>query len=262
MRDATHRTPAGVIKTLANGQRYLLRPPRPEDKARVADCFARLSEESRRRRFFAAKKTITERELDFFTLADGDDHIAVAALALDPAGQEVGILGMARCLRHRTDREAAELALAVADEAQHNGLGRAMVEQLLGPARGRGIRRLELETLMENRPMQALAQRYGGVGHRTEDGLLHYVIQLPPAPAAEVVSALIPELVPAWAPTASGVAIWPWSNAGWLLDAMHQDWIDVAETALLLSRDLNDRLWEALWESWLPGPRAFDRTPA
>lgn len=265
MLDTTDRTPTGALKTLADGRHYLLRPPRPEDRARVADCFAHLSEESRRRRFFSIKKALSDRELDFFTLADGDDHIAVAALALDPAGQETDILGMARCLRHRNDRSAAELALAVADEAQHNGIGHAMVAALLGPARTQGIRRLELETLAENRPMQALAQHFGGVGERTEDGLLHYVIDLAPVTAAEPITAPLPALQPVLAPTAAAPAtgtdpIWPWLTPGWLLDSMHQDWIDATDTALLLSRDLNDRLWEALWWAWLP-PAAAAREP-
>ncbi|TVQ85465.1 MAG: GNAT family N-acetyltransferase [Chromatiaceae bacterium] len=237
MPSITHaRSPTGVLKTLPDGRRYRLRPPRAGDQARVADCFERLSERSRRLRFFVAKQALTGQELDFFTLTDGQDHIAVAALALDQAGREDRLLGMARCLRLPHTPQTAELALAVADEAQGSGLGQALIAQVMAAAADQGIRRLVLETALENRAMQTLAQRCGGVGRHLGDGLLQYEI---------------PVAAPATAPIASTdrTEFWPWLGSSRLLEAWYRDWIAVADSAFLLGRDLNDGLWAALREA-------------
>ncbi len=144
------RTSAGdVLKTMRNGKRYRLSPPRAEDRPRVAECFEQLSADSRRLRFFAVKKTLLDTELDFLTLTDGRDHIAVAALDTDAGGVEGRMVGMARCLRLPAPPGSAELAVAVSDDAQGSGLGRALIEQLMQAAEAQGIVHFELEVLAE-----------------------------------------------------------------------------------------------------------------
>mgnify|MGYP001026887343 CR=1 FL=1 len=232
-----------VVRTLRNGKRYRLRPPRADDRPRVVDCFEHLSPDSRRLRFFAVKKTLLESELDFLTLTDGRDHIAVAALDTDASGMEGPIVGMARCLRLPAPPDCAELAVAVADDVQGIGLGGALVEQLMLAADAQGIARFELEVLAENNGMRALAERFGGIAERQDDGMLHYRLPVQRVPAQDGggADALEPDA-------------WPWLEPGAVIGAMQQDWLDTSDQAFRLGQDFVDELWQLMWDSWHSTP--------
>lgn len=222
-------------KRLRNGGRYRLRAPRAEDKNSVAQCFEQLSPESRRTRFFAVKKALTDAELEFLTITDGNDHIAVAAMALNDDGSEGPMLGMARCLRLPAPSEAAELAIAVVDDAQGVGLGQALVEQLMRAAAPKGIARFEVEVLAENAGMRALAKRFGGVAEYRGDGMLRYQV-----------------------PVKAGIAeapAWSWLETGLGFGAMRQDWLDSTDQVFRLSQELTEELWQGLWDLWHPARR-------
>ena len=64
---------------LADGTRLLLRPIRREDRDELAALFARLTPESRRRRFLSPKHELTPRELAFLSDVDHVGHEAIAA---------------------------------------------------------------------------------------------------------------------------------------------------------------------------------------
>ena len=241
-------TPAGdVLKTMRNGKRYRLRPPRAEDRPRVAECFEHLSADSRRLRFFAVKKTLLDSELDFLTLTDGRDHIAVAALDTDAGGVEGRMVGMARCLRLPAPPDSAELAVAVTDDVQGSGLGRALIEQLMQEADAQGIAHFELEVLAENGGMRALAERFGGSAERQEDGTLHY--RLPVQGISDQVGA---------GEKARELEDWAWLAPDAVFGAMRQDWLDTSDQALRLGQGLVDELWQSMWASWYPA--ASDQT--
>jgi len=231
-----------VLTTLRNGNRYRLRPPRAEDKPRVAECFENLSAESRRLRFLGVKKALSESELEFFTITDGDDHIAVAALAMDDNGADGRMVGIARCLRLSAPPDSAELAVAVADDVQGLGLGRVLLEELMRAAEAQGIESFELEVLAENRGMRALAARFGGVASRQDDGMLHYQIPVRAAVSAEDATGVLP---------AHG---WAWLEPDAVFGAMRQEWLDNSDQAFLFGRGLAEELWQAIWDSWHPAP--------
>ena len=170
---------AAVARTLRDGRRVCLRAPCAGDMDQVKECFQRLSPDSRRLRFFIAKRVLTDAELDFFTLADGQDHIAVAALELGVDGREARIHGMARCIRAQEGSSRGELAVAVADDVQGLGVGRLLIEELGRAARTQGIERFVIETLSDNVGLCALAARLGGAVLSREVGSVHY--ELPTA---------------------------------------------------------------------------------
>jgi RimJ/RimL family protein N-acetyltransferase len=229
-----------VLRTLRNGNRYRLRPPHADDKPRVAECFEQLSAESRRLRFLGVKKALSESELEFLTITDGDDHIAVAALAVDDAGADGRMVGIARCLRLSMPPDSAELAIAVADAVQGVGLGQVLIEELMRAAEAQGIESFELEVLAENRGMRALAARFGGTGSRQDDGLLHY--RIPVQVAAPVGDATA-------APPAHG---WAWLEPDAVLGALPREWLDNSDQAYRFGHGLAEELWQAIWDSWHP----------
>jgi hypothetical protein len=64
----------------ADGTRLRFRPIDAGDRDGVASLFARLSPESRRRRFLSAKHELSDAELDYFSDIDHVGHEAIAAI--------------------------------------------------------------------------------------------------------------------------------------------------------------------------------------
>jgi GNAT superfamily N-acetyltransferase len=150
-----------------------------DDPAIVTACFDGLSDASRRLRFFGAKRALSEADLAYLTGADGRDHLAFAAVRRPVSGGETEVLGVARCIRSTPGSDTAELAMAVVDRAQGNGVGSALLEHLIVAAREQGIRRFRCAVLADNEGMRALAKRLGGHAVWLDDGTLEYDCALP-----------------------------------------------------------------------------------
>lgn len=74
----------------------------------------------------------------------------------------------------------AEAAFSVEAAYQNNGIGAALLGRVIRAARNRGIRRLHMICLADNRRMQRIARKYGAV-LRFEEG--EAVAELMPEPA-------------------------------------------------------------------------------
>jgi RimJ/RimL family protein N-acetyltransferase len=137
-----------VLHTLPDGTEILLRPIEAADKDRLAVALGRLSQETVRRRFLAAKPRFSSGELRYLTEIDGRSHLALAAfLAADPET----IIGVARCVRlPHAPTPTAEFAIVVGDAFQRRGLGSLLAHELAAAARGAGIRRFAATMLSDN----------------------------------------------------------------------------------------------------------------
>ncbi len=184
-RARSRASPRGEAVRLKDGTLCRIRPIEGDDPAIVTACFDGLSDASRRLRFFGAKRALTEADLAYLTGADGRDHLAFAAVRRTGSGENAEVLGVARCIRSRSGSEpvsdTAELAMAVVDRAQGNGVGTALLEHLIVEAREQGIRRFRCEVLAGNEGMRALAKRLGGRAIWLDDGTLEYDCALPEA---------------------------------------------------------------------------------
>jgi RimJ/RimL family protein N-acetyltransferase len=143
-----------VLHSLPDGTRIILRPIVAADKARLSVALGRLSQETIRRRFLAAKPRFSASELRYLTEVDGHNHIALAAfLAEDPNT----IAGVARCIRLLPDDpETAEFAIVVGDPFQGRGLGTLLARELAAAARRAGIRRFAATMLGDNQAVRRL----------------------------------------------------------------------------------------------------------
>lgn len=152
---------------LPDGTAVRLRLLRPEDKELLRAGFDRLSPASRYARFLAPKLSLSDDELRYLCELDHESHVAIGAVRDDrPDGPDrtdasrdgapaIG-LGIARFIRLADPHNTAEAAIAVADEAQHQGLGRLLFLRLVAAAAERGIERFRCEVLGSNAGMAAL----------------------------------------------------------------------------------------------------------
>jgi RimJ/RimL family protein N-acetyltransferase len=151
---ASSAEPTDVL-TVADGTRLRLRPLGSDDRNGVAALFARLSPESRYRRFLSPKRELTPRELTYLTDIDHIHHEALAAVDQ----RDGSIVGVGRYV-HIADRpKVADLAVEVTDELQNMGIGSALARQTVPRARDNGFALLTATTLSENRPARALLRR-------------------------------------------------------------------------------------------------------
>jgi RimJ/RimL family protein N-acetyltransferase len=146
------------LHVLPDGREVAIRPIRADDGDRLRASHARLSPESRYRRFLAAKPELTSADARYLVEIDGSDHFALVATAPGEDGRP--IVGVARYIRIPDHPEAAEFAIVVADAYQRQGLGTALLSRLANAATARGVRSFRATTLTDNIPVHRLLARH------------------------------------------------------------------------------------------------------
>ena len=159
-----------VNETLRNGQRVEIRSQRPLDRKDLEAALARMSDEYLYRRFFGARRHFSEKEAEYFLDIDFVNHVALVAVA-DENGKQ-SILGAGRYVVVQPGQ--AEVAFGVVDQYQGQGLGAALMRELVAIARHTGISELIAEVLGSNLAMlkvfeksglQMITRREGSVVH-------------------------------------------------------------------------------------------------
>ena len=159
-----------VSETLRDGQRVEIRSQRPLDRKALEAALARMSDESLHRRFFGARRHFSEKEAEYFLDIDFVNHVALVAVA-DENGKQ-SIVGAGRYVVVQPGQ--AEVAFGVVDQYQGQGLGAALMRELVAIARHTGISELIAEVLGSNLAMlkvfeksglQMITRREGSVVH-------------------------------------------------------------------------------------------------
>jgi len=138
-----------ACETLRDGRRVEIRALRPDDRAGLIAAVARSSPETLYRRFFAVKRHFTEPEVEFFLHVDFINHVALVAV-IDEGGQPM-IAGGTRYVVVQPGK--AEVAFAVIDQYQGQGLGTLLMHHLAAIAREARLEQLIAEVLPDNVPM-------------------------------------------------------------------------------------------------------------
>lgn len=144
--------------TLRDGTPGYVRPIVPSDSGALAAALDDLAPESRMRRFFYDKTSLSERELERFANPDGVDHIAYG-LAVDLEGEFTPI-AVARCFRNPHDGTLAEIAVVTADAWQGKGAGSELMRSLSAAASGVGMRKWVAPMFSDNTAMRRLLDRF------------------------------------------------------------------------------------------------------
>ncbi|MEF8714876.1 MAG: GNAT family N-acetyltransferase [Accumulibacter sp.] len=141
------------------GRRLLIRPIRPEDESLLGELLNSLAPEDSRMRFFNSIKSLPRARLARFSQIDYDREMALVAIERGNEGAEHA-LGEVRAVAN-PGSTFADFAIVVASAIKGQGLGKRLLQCLLGYCRSRGIAELRGETLDGNLRMQRLARSLG-----------------------------------------------------------------------------------------------------
>jgi RimJ/RimL family protein N-acetyltransferase len=146
-----------AVELLRNGRSVEIRSLRPNDQAGLIAAVGRTSPQSLFRRFFAAKREFSEQEIAYFLNIDFIHHVALVAVVEED--EESDIIGGGRYILVEPGK--AEVAFAVVDEHQGQGIGTALMRHLATIARDAGLKDLIAEVLPENAAMLKVFERSG-----------------------------------------------------------------------------------------------------
>jgi GNAT superfamily N-acetyltransferase len=164
-----------AIEKLRDGRCAVIRAFKPDDRIGLMAAVERASPDTLYRRFFTVKRRFSEKEIDFFMNVDFVEHVALVAVV-----QEEGrpmIVGAGRYVVVAPGK--AELAFAVIDQYQGQGIGAKLMHHLGIIADRAGIKEFVADVLPENAPMQKVFER-SGYRMRTEHDseVVHISLQL------------------------------------------------------------------------------------
>jgi acetyltransferase len=146
-----------------NGMQVVIRPIRPEDEPLMARFHETLSDRSVYLRFFHMEKLssrVAHARLLRKCFIDYDREMALVAERSDLENSGPEIMAVGRLTRAPGTKEA-EVAVLVADQYQHWGLGSELLGRLIQVGRDEKLERITATILPENMTMRALATRYG-----------------------------------------------------------------------------------------------------
>jgi ribosomal protein S18 acetylase RimI-like enzyme len=139
-----------------SGRWTSIRPIERSDAPALFDFYAALSPESIRRRFLGARQAATTGLVRTFVERAETGLIATVA----GQGPDDGVIvGHAAVLDD--GRGGAEIAIAVADQVQGFGIGRALMTNAVALARQRGAREVSASLFADNVPMLRLLRGAG-----------------------------------------------------------------------------------------------------
>jgi GNAT superfamily N-acetyltransferase len=162
------------VETLRDGRRVEIRALRHEDRSGLEEAVSRTSVESLRRRFFSVRRYFSEKEMEFFSDIDFVSHVALVVVAEEGGGPH--IVGGGRYVVVEPGR--AEIAFALIDEYQGQGIGAALMQHLAAIGRDAGLKELVAEVLPENIAMLSVFRKSGlNPATTREAGVIH--VRLP-----------------------------------------------------------------------------------
>ena len=169
------RSSYSAVELLRNGRRIEIRALKPDDRAGFLAAVDRSSTQSLYRRFFGVQRHFTEQEIAFFLNVDFVNHVALVAVA-EENGEPI-IVGGGRYVVLEPGK--AEVAFAVIDQYQGQGIGVALMHHLVVIARAAGLQELTAEVLPDNVAMLKVFAK-SGVRHNTrrEAQVVHVALQL------------------------------------------------------------------------------------
>jgi RimJ/RimL family protein N-acetyltransferase len=164
-----------AVENLRDGRRVEIRALQPNDRDGLVAAVGRTSSQSLYRRFFGAKRHFTEAETKFFLNVDFVGHVALVAVVEEDG--RAAIVGGGRYIAAKPGQ--AEVAFAVVDQYQGQGIGAALLRHLVVIARQAGLRELIADVLPDNKAMLTVFEKSGlHLDAKRESRTVHVTLQL------------------------------------------------------------------------------------
>ena len=163
-----------TIEVLPNGQCIEIRALTPADREDMLAAVGRTSTQSLYRRFFNVRRHFSEAETSFFLNPDFVRHVALVAIAEEDGKPVIAGGGRYVVINPRQ----AEVAFAVVDQFQGQGIATALLRHLSSIARKAGLQEFVAEVLPENTAMLKVFENSGLSPKMTqENGVVRVVLQ-------------------------------------------------------------------------------------
>lgn len=168
---------------MKNGEQVLFRPILPEDEPQLRAFIAQVTKEDLYYRYFSEISEFTHEDLANMTQIDYDREMAFVAVRHRDEGDE--FLGVTRAISD-PDNVDAEFAVLVRSDLKGLGLGRRLLEKLIGYTRDHGLLCLNGITMPHNRGMITLARKLGfDVDIQLDEGIVALSLRLASMSAQE-----------------------------------------------------------------------------
>jgi GNAT superfamily N-acetyltransferase len=171
-------TTAPIEVTLRDGRRATIRPIRRDDVARTAAFIDALSPQSKHALFLGGIARLSDAALA--RLCDSSHPYDMAYVATVGGALNERQIGVCRYAGSDDADAGAEISVAVADDWQHQGLGKLLLRRLIEHARARGVRRLYSIDSASNDAMRRLAHDVGFSEQRDPDDIHQVIYSLQP----------------------------------------------------------------------------------
>lgn len=146
------------VHLIVAGESVTVRPIQAADTVMEGEFVRNLSLETKHYRFFGGVQELLPAELKRLCNVDGQRSMAfVATVQRDGRETEIGVSRYVLSSKE----DVREMAVTIADEWQHKGLGALLVKHLITYAKTHGVRQLYSVELADNGAMQELAHELG-----------------------------------------------------------------------------------------------------
>lgn len=162
--------------TLPDGRELTVRPIRPDDESLIKDMFYSFSAQTKYLRYHGTLKSLPHNRLQVFCNVDYDAEMAL--VVTQGEGGQTKIIGVGRYMT-TPDTPTAEMAFAIRDDWQRQGLGTHLFQRLVEIAKRSGIRQFHADVLPENSGMLKIFHRSGLKTETvTSEGVVRVTIRL------------------------------------------------------------------------------------
>ena len=145
-----------------------------DDSLRLLEMYNSLSQDTIYNRFFVFRDKLTLEEAEKMAAISKKDEIALVGVV--NRGGDSAIIADARIY---IEGDIGEIGIVVHDNWQNKGLGTALVSELIREGIKRGLKRLKIYCLPENRIMIHVGEKLGFKYGVSELGVVRMVLDLP-----------------------------------------------------------------------------------
>ncbi|OPY90410.1 MAG: Succinyl-CoA:coenzyme A transferase [Syntrophaceae bacterium PtaU1.Bin231] len=147
-----------TYRKIKTGLDILFRPIKMTDESLFRDFLHNLSDQSLYRRFMSKRRDMPHERIQHFVVIDYTREMAIAAVIGDEARET--IIGIGRYYID-PERYRAEVAFAVRDDYQNQGIGAELLSYLTYLAKREGLKGFTADVLAQNEPMLHVFEKGG-----------------------------------------------------------------------------------------------------